>query len=49
MNDGTAKPPPEQKGIVSEVIVPIVVSGVGGTAAGTANAIVSNVLNKPKK
>jgi hypothetical protein len=34
----------EKHGLVTDVIV----SGVAGTAAGAANAIVSNAINKPK-
>jgi hypothetical protein len=40
--------PIEHKGIVTEVVVPIVASGVGGAAAGAANAIVSDAIKKPK-
>jgi hypothetical protein len=39
--------PIEHKGIVTEVVVPIVASGVGGAAAGAANAIVSDAIKKP--
>jgi hypothetical protein len=40
--------PIEHKGVVTEVVVPIVASGVGGAAAGAANAIVSDAIKKPK-
>jgi hypothetical protein len=46
----TASPRPiEHKGIVTEVVVPIAASGVGGAAAGVANAIVSDAIKRPKK
>jgi hypothetical protein len=38
----------EEHGIVTDVVVPIVQTGVGGAVAGAANAIVSNAINKPK-
>ncbi len=41
--------PIEERGIVNEVIVPIVVSGTGGAAAGAASAVVTNLLNKKDK
>jgi hypothetical protein len=45
----TIQRPIERKGIVTEVVVPIAASGVGGAAAGAASAIVSNAIEKPKK
>jgi hypothetical protein len=43
------KRPAEQKGVVTDVVVPIAAAGVGGAAAGAANAIVSDAIKKPKK
>jgi hypothetical protein len=40
--------PAEQKGLVTDVVVPIAAAGVGGVAAGAANAIVSDAIKKPK-
>jgi hypothetical protein len=41
--------PTEQKGVVTDVVVPIAAAGVGGAAAGAASAIVSDAIKKPKK
>jgi hypothetical protein len=39
------QPPMDQRGILTEVVVPIVASG----AAGASNAVVSNYLKKDKE
>jgi hypothetical protein len=41
--------PLEERGILTEVIVPIAASGVAGAAGGAANAVVSNLLKKKDK
>jgi hypothetical protein len=52
-NENTPRPtvdgvPVEKRGVVSEVIVPVVVSTSGGAAAGAASAAVSHLLKKDK-
>jgi hypothetical protein len=51
---GTQRPaggqqPPEERGIVNEVVVPIVATAIGGAATGAAGAAVTHLLKKKDK
>jgi hypothetical protein len=40
--------PVEQKGVVIDVVMPLVQAGVGGAVGGATGALVANAINKPK-
>jgi hypothetical protein len=48
-NTPASQRPIEKKRTVTEAVMPIAASGVGGGAAGAGNAVVSDAIKKPKK